>query len=264
MTGTLTEGLENSVENVDPAPTQEPANYLDTLVGDDKKYSDIEALAKANHHAFLHINELTGELQDERASSAEVKQAFDDILAEIRTPSASQHEDDDNAPPGQNTAAVEPSGEVDTATVASTVAKVMEERETAQLQTNNTNTALAMLADHYKSEKAALEAINKIIDGDDAIKDVVNKLGSTNPSKLFKFVTGEQAPLKTRSNTPGLDRSEGGDAIVGGSNPHELTWTECNRIRREEPEKYRTAAFRSKMEEASVAYSEVGLDFYKT
>lgn len=264
MTGTLTEGLENGAENVDPAHAQEPVNYLDTLVGEGKKYSDLEALAKAYHHVDLHVNELTGELQDERASSAEVKQAFDDILAEIRTPSASQHKDDDDTPPGQHAAAVPPSGEVDTATVESTVAKVMESREAAQLAANNTDTALAMLADHYKSKKAALEAINAIIDGDEAIKDVVNKLGSTNPSKLFKFVTGEQAPRVTQSNTPGVNNGEGGDSIVGGSNPHELTWAECGRIRREEPEVYNTATFRAKMTEASAAYSEVGLDFYKT
>lgn len=67
------------------AENETPGSYLDTLVGDGKKYSDPEALARSRVEADQHIARIEAENAEYKAKAAEAK-TVEELLAKINAP----------------------------------------------------------------------------------------------------------------------------------------------------------------------------------
>ena len=82
----MAEALTDALESVEsPAPEAEAVNedaeeFLNNLVGEGKKYSSANDLAKAYHHINIHVDELKSDLDQYKGG----KELLNEVLDEIR------------------------------------------------------------------------------------------------------------------------------------------------------------------------------------
>jgi hypothetical protein len=88
MAEALTDALETvedkPVETEEAVPSEKP-KFLDNLVGEGKKYKDTNDLAKAYHHANLHIDELKSDLEEFKGGK--------ELLGSTKSPGRSSNPD---------------------------------------------------------------------------------------------------------------------------------------------------------------------------
>ena len=251
----MAEALTDALEQVEgEAPKQEPTpeqkeEYLNNLVGEDKKYKTADDLAKAYHHANMHIDELKSDLDEYKGG----KELLNEVLDEIRS-SSTEESVETPAPPK---ATVEP--RIQTDDVAKIVGEEFSKREQAATVANNVGVSMDKLRELYGSDTNVKVAVTKAINGDDNIKRVIDDLSKTSPDSMVKFITGivpvEQDP---QSNTPGVDASAAPPVAFEG----DLTWAKCREIRKENPKLYSSPQFRLQIETAANKAAERGVDFF--
>ena len=251
----MAEALTDALELVEgETPKQEPTpeqkeEYLNNLVGEDKKYKTADDLAKAYHHANMHIDELKSDLEEYKGG----KELLNEVLDEIRS-SNTEESVETPAPPQ---ATVEP--RIQTDDVAKIVGEEFSKREQAATVANNVGVSMDKLRELYGSDTNVKVAVTKAINGDDNIKRVIDDLSKTSPDSMVKFITGiapvDQAP---QSNTPGVDASAAPTVAFEG----ELTWAKCRELRKENPKLYNSPQFRLQIEAAANKAAERGVDFF--
>jgi len=256
MTEALTDALEN-IEEVDQPKEEvkEPeviqTAYIDQLVGDGKKYKSSDDLAKAYHHANLHIEELKSDLNEYKGG----KELLNEVLSEIRNSNEEESVETHALPQ----APVET--QIQTEDVAKIVNDQFEHREAIAQAQNNVNTSLEKLVGVYGSEIKVKAAVSKAIGNDKNVKDVIDNLSRTNPDTMVKFITGTVPTSEVDvSNTPAINNSTGGVPTFEGV----LTWDKCREVRKENPRLYKSVEFRKQMEVAAAEAAERGVDFFAT
>jgi len=255
MAEALTDAME-AIESV-PAPTEtviqdkdQKEEFLDNLVGEGKKYSSANDLAKAYHHANLHIDELKSDLDEYKGG----KELLNEVLDEIR-----------NSNPEESTPiAAIPQASVETQIQTEDVAKLVSDeflkKEKVTLERENVQTSFEKLTAIYGSESNAKAAVAKTIGDDAHIKDTIDRLSLSSPDAMVKFITGvTPANPLVEGNTPGVDASLAPIIGAGG-----LTWAQCREIRKDNPKKYASAEFRQSIEAAANAAASKGVDFFAT
>jgi len=252
----MAEALTDALETVEgDTPIQEAVaeqvkeDFLNNLVGEDKKYKSANDLAKAYHHANMHIDELKSDLDEYKGG----KELLNEVLDEIRT---SNNEEREEAPT-QPQVTVEP--RIQTDDVAKIVDEEFSKREKAAALKSNVGVSMDKLRELYGSDSSVKVAVTKAINGDDNVKRVIDDLSMTSPDSMVKFITGivpvDQAP---QSNTPGVDTSAAPPVAFDG----ELTWAKCREIRKENPKLYSSPQFRQQIEAAANKAAERGVDFF--
>ena len=256
MTEALTDALEN-IEEVDQPKEEvkEPeviqAAYIDQLVGDGKKYKSTDDLAKAYHHANLHIEELKTDLNEYKGG----KELLNEVLNEIR--SSNEEERIETTAPPQ--APVET--QIQTDDVAKIVNDQFNQREALTRAEGNVQASLDKLIGVYGSEINVKAAVSKAIGNDKSVKEIIDNLSRTNPDTMLKFITGI-VPTSGMdvSNTPAINNSTGGAPAYEGV----LTWDKCREVRKENPRLYKSAEFRKQMEVSAAEAAKQGVDFFAT
>jgi hypothetical protein len=253
MAEALTDALE-AVEVTPPAEvavqSEEDKTYLNNLVGEGKKFAKDEALAKAYHHANLHIEELKSDLDVYKDG----KELLNEVLDEIRNTSSDESTD---APAPQQAPAEAPHQKDD---VAKLVSEEFSKKEREALQRANVKDSLEKLSVVYGSEAAAKVAVTKTINGDVNIQAAIDSLSLKSPDAMVKFITGV-TPAETivEGNTPGVDAAT--PPSISGVG---LTWEQCRQIRKEDPRRYKSAEFRQSIQAAANAAAANGVDFFAT
>ena len=232
----------------EPASKEEP--FLDTLVGDGKKYKSTDELARAYHHANLHIEELKGELGEVRGS----KEALSELISEIRN---SQPEERVEAPAPPQVAA-EP--QVQTADIANIVEQQILVREEEAQKKANVSISLQKLVDVYGSEAQVKAAITKAVNQDPAAQKTIDDLSMSSPELTVKFVTGLIQPTEPVVNNPGVESVQESPIPINGT----LTWAQCRELKKSNPREYNSPAFRQRIEAAAAAAADRGEDFFAT
>lgn len=253
--GTLTEVLDTPTEETTSETTGQ--NYLDTLVGDGKKYTTAEDLAKAYSHADRHIITLEDKLDD----TQDTNKVLNEVLSEMRKDEPVAEEDTSGTVPIVSKDTVREGEGVD-----DKIAKAIERNELIKKARLNSADAMQLLIKHYGTKGDAVEAIRKVVGEDQNLQNTVDHLGNTNPQMAFRFVTGQDIPKNVPGpNTPGLEKEASVELVVKPAGIRtNLTWTEAKKIRKEDPRKYKSAAFRKELEAAATEYDNAGLDFHVT
>jgi len=149
---------DNFLNNVDE-PT---ANYVDQLVGEGKKYKDVEELAKAYAHANNHIKNVEGD----NASLRTEFEAFRDFATAQLTktnplpsnpPLPDQNEQNRQPEPA---AAVPPNGDEGAVDLDARIAKMLDEKDEQKRMQGNADLAQEAMVKHFGSQEAAVKAIN--------------------------------------------------------------------------------------------------------
>lgn len=241
MVDTITDAVDNT-----EAPTQE--SHHDRWVGEGKKYGSDEELGRAYTNASMHIHELRDELKEARTNNA----MLEEVLTELRNPA---RRGEKSSPSEPQAPAAPPQTDVKQA-----VQEAMNEaRSLEQAQANNAE-SLRKLTELYGSQAAAFDAIRSYTGGMNDKKQLVDNLGASDPEALVTLITSKTAPPETAEpNTPGIKNDPSANTVL--SVDKRLTWSECRRIKKEDPNLYNSQAFRAKMEEAAAAQ---GDEFYNT
>ena len=238
-----TEAIETKVE------AKDEENFINNLVGEGKKYKDANDLAKAYHHANMHIDELKSDLDEYKGG----KELLNEVLDEIRSSNTEEREETSASLKAQ----VEP--HIQTDNVAKIVDEEFSKREIMAAKKANVETSMNKLREVYGSDTNIKVAVAKAIGNDGNVKRVIDDLSMTSPDSMVKFITGIVPADKTpQSNTPAVDASTARPVAIDG----ELTWAKCREIRKENPKLYNSPSFRSQIEAAANKASERGVDFF--
>ena len=238
-----TEAIETKVE------AKDEENFINNLVGEGKKYKDANDLAKAYHHANMHIDELKSDLDEYKGG----KELLNEVLDEIRSSNTEEREETSASLKAQ----VEP--QIQTDNVAKIVDEEFSKREIMAAKKANVETSMNKLREVYGSDTNIKVAVAKAIGNDGNVKRVIDDLSMTSPDSMVKFITGIVPADKTpQSNTPAVDASTAPPVAIDG----ELTWAKCREIRKENPKLYNSPSFRSQIEAAANKASERGVDFF--
>ena len=243
------EQVEGDIPNQEVVPEQKEEDFIQNLVGDDKKYKTANDLAKAYHHANMHIDELKSDLDEYKGG----KELLNEVLDEIRSSNTEEREEVSVAQKTQ----IEP--RIQTDNVAKIVDEEFAKREVLAAKKANVETSMNKLREMYGSDTNVKVAVSKAIGNDGNVKRVIDDLSKTSPDSMVKFITGispvEQAP---QSNTPGVDASAAPPIAFEG----ELTWTKCREVRKSNPKLYSSPQFRLQIEAAANKAAERGVDFF--
>jgi hypothetical protein len=249
----MAEALTSALETVeaDQAETEVTApTYKDNLVGEGKKFSQDEELAKAYHHANLHIEELKADLAEYKGG----KELLNEVLNEIRSSSIEE----------STTPLAPPQASVETQIPQDNVAKLVGEeftkRETMAQIEANVATSVSKLREVYGTDSQVKAAVAKAINGDQGVQDIIDSLSRKNPDTMVKFITGlVPAGNEASSNTPGVGSGSPPPAYSG-----ELTWSQCKEMKKDKPLVYNSREFRLRIEMAANKAAEAGTDFFAT
>ena len=253
----MTEALTDALANVEePQEVDQPVGeaqaenpFLETLVGDGKKYKSADELARAYHHANIHIEELKGELGEVRGS----KEALSELITEIRNSQPAERVE----PPAQPVASEEP--QIQTADIASIVDQQLQVKEAEANQRKNVNATMEKLVGVYGSQANVKAAITKAVTQDPAVQKTIDDLSLSSPDMAVKFVTGIVEAGEPASNSPGVQAATKAPAPTGG-----LTWSQCRELKKSNPKEYNSPAFRQRIEAAAQAAADRGEDFFAT
>jgi len=253
MAEALTDAMETvetkPVETEEATPSEKP-QFLNNLVGEGKKYRDADDLAKAYHHANLHIDELKSDLEEFKGG----KELLNEVLDEIRN-SNPEESTEVSAPPKAPAEA-----QIQTEDVAKLVSDEFSRKEQETQSKNNVQLSFEKLTEVYGSQSNAKAAVAKTIGNDEHIKNTIDSLSLTSPNTMVKFITGV-TPVESlaEGNTPGVDAAASSPIGVGG-----LTWAQCREIRKADPKRYNSPEFRQSIEAAANAAAAKGVDFFAT
>jgi hypothetical protein len=250
MTKALTDALEAVEATAPVAEVTEEATFRSGLVGEGKKFAQDEELAKAYHHANLHIEELKSDLDEYKGG----KELLNEVLTEIRSSSS----EESDVAPALSHAPVET--QVQSEDVAKIVGEQFARKEKESMEKSNVAKSFELLSNVYGGDSQAKAAVTKAINGDDHIRGVIDNLSLNNPETMVKFITGiAPAAVLAEGNTPGVN-----EGSMGAPPPSGLTWSKCREVRKDNPKMYKSAEFRKSIEAASAAASARGVDFFAT
>lgn len=231
---------------------QQATDFVESLVGDGKKYANVQELAKAYVNADLHINELRTKLDTTTRQEELLREVLNKLQSNPPTkPDEGTTRTED--PPVANK-------EVD---IEKQVTEVLNRKADEDRKRANVQTSIEKLSEKYGSRDKAFQAINTFIGKDENLKQMVDQLSFTNPDALLKLMIAQvpvDQPTGTQTVTPGLDKSSPGSVIP----PAGLTWTYCKQLRKDKPAEYSSRDFRAKMEKAVADYAARGQDFFAT
>lgn len=234
-------------------PTNLPA-YLETLVGEGKKYADVEALAKGYHNSNLHIEELKNDTKTLGEQQTMLASILDELKGENHTPANQPETPNDQA----------------TLTPEDTRAMVRQELDLENMKAQAEairSISLTNLSKEFDGNlNEGLAFINVLIVRNPKLKDVIDEIGNTDSDAFIRLIRGykDTAVVKTvTTNTPGINDAKPTGAVKD-LRVDEITWSKATALRKEDPKLYNSIEYRQKLEQAAAAAEAKGVDFYAT
>ncbi len=228
---------------------QSKESYLDMLVGDGKKFGDVEALAKAKLDADLHIKKL-----EEEAKARQAKETnYDLILAKLEEKQRQPVVNNDH------TAGVDvKNNDLD---LDRLLDEKLSKREQKILADNNVTATWIALTEQYGNPETAKAVVQDMIKSKPYMKDVINKLGQTDPTAALNEILAFKAPsaIGNRAVNPMAN-------ISGIQQPTMamVTWKEANQVRKTDLKRYDSQEFQKAIDASIAHYKSKGLDYFKS
>ena len=212
------------------APDQ--GSYFERLVGEGKKFSDQEALAKSKYEADSHIENLTREkselyndyvkLRDEYNARQSLQELVDQVKAQSNQTS--------NELPKVNDGMTKPA-EVDPNQIKSLVRDEILLSELERKQTDNFNMVESKIRERFGEDYQ--KALNEQMKELGLNKDIVNDLARNNPKVLIKALGLDQQAQRFDTPPRSSQRSDN-----FAPNTQKRTWSYYQKMRAENPKLY--------------------------
>lgn len=210
-------------------------NYFDELVGDGKKFADGNAIAKGKIFADQHIVKLERELAEARAV-LQSKTSQEEFLNQLKSLTISP-------PPTPNPANQPPTREApkptETPDIASAIDKILSERSSKEQSDRNLKYVAEVLKanvgpgwSQWLQNKAQELGVSP---------EYLDNIAKTQPKLFFGAVGVSETPSRQTPTAPAAR------ANPGGSQGGRKNFAYYDKIRRERPDFYNTAAMHKEM-----------------
>lgn len=181
-------------------------NYLEELVGEDKKFKSVDDLAKGKFMSDLHIATLEQRLDEMReeykraAEQAKAAEKLQDLLTRLENQDdLSSRENTQNSKEDSKTA-------LDPEQLESLIASSISKRETSRKQEENFNLVMEKVREKYGDSYA--RTLNEQAKEMDLSADEVDNLARRNPKLFFKtFGLDENRSVESFQAPPGSSKS---------------------------------------------------------
>lgn len=218
------------VPNETETNTEDTTVYLDELVGEGKKFKDVEALAKGKAEADKLIAELKAK-EDEFAKNDYAKQLLEKMETQTTVPPVQTPEPNKGTDEGATTPA-------STEDIESLIAKAIAERETKSAVTANLETVNKTLESNFGTEAEAkvLAKANEL----GMTKERLQSIAADSPAAFLSLMGTKQpeptVPLSSDRNTVNLV-----------SNERDFNYYQ--KLRKENPKAFSTSTIQKQMVE---------------
>ena len=222
-----------------PEETADPG-YLAQVVGEGKKYSDTEQLAKGAVHGNDYINkletemaELRGEL-DKRLTAEEMVQQIKRETAEHQ---AQTQQVQENTTP-----------QLDEEKLSQLISNTIEQKDTQKVAQQNIQAVDAKMKELYGADKAA-DVVQQKAQVMGVTVDKLAEIAAISPDMFFNSIGVSQGSSKITTPTPtvGTTSTEAVQTMNSGQAVEEGTWDYFEQLRKSNPKEYFKPATQQKL-----------------
>ena len=250
----FTQNMSDSITQQAGVPLQEQIDqrYLDSLVGENRKYRTPDQLAKAYLNADTMIETLKQEKKDIEAQN----QVLQGVVEKLK-PSYETETLETPVPNNTNNPSV------DQEDIERRVRDTVREERMLEIAQETQNKSIQALESAYGTTEAGFEAINKILAKNPSLRVAVDNLARTDTEGFVRFLKAydDGVTEPPRSATPGLSNKPSANAIRATDSG--LTAVEAREIRKKDPHRYYyDNDFRAQLEQAVAKAHEKGEDFW--
>ena len=170
---------------------KDPTSYLNDLVGEGKKFKDLEALAYGKHQSDVYVKTLERQLDQLKSDFAEARTElqsrakFEELADRLARP---------REPVEQRT---EPKPEIDTNQLQSLISKTLQEAEAAKKQQENLNLVKEKLSAAFGAEHVESKLKEIGLDGQQGAQ-----IAKLNPQLVLKALGIDKPPVEPGFQPP--------------------------------------------------------------
>lgn len=184
------------VEQTTPEQTiEEGRNYLEELVGEDKKFKSVEDLAKGKAEADAYIQTLVQRL-DEQKNQSSTLSSLQELLSEIKT--KRQEEDTQDEP--QSSVTPDAGTQVDPNTIKDMVESLLNEREQSRMRETNSQKVHRVLEENFGAQATAV--LNQKAKELGMSLAELKDLSLKTPTAFFRLVGAQEGAQKPAVGVP--------------------------------------------------------------
>jgi hypothetical protein len=238
----LLEGQQDQLPQIDPEK-----KYLEELVGDDKKFKDLESLARGKFEADQYIENQNRKLDELKSDFFRLKADYDarakleeylEKLPGIRQDQQHQqnHQMQDDKP------AYNPDE------VKSLISNTLIEHETRKQQEQNFASVQSKLTEKFGSNYQA--SLQRQMDEIGLSADQLNQMARTNPKLLIEALNLDAAPVQEGFQAPPRSQQRS-DNFAPSTNKR--TWTYYEKMKKENPHTYWTPKIQDQLHKDHMA-----------
>ena len=231
--------------------TGRPENYLETLVGEGKKFKTPEELARGKWESDQYIENVKREL-DEAKTELAARKRVEELLKEQRQTLTQPTPD----PQGNNQPPVEASKPFTQEDFDKRVREIAAERDLELRTANNVNSVSEKLVELYGSEENAAKAVAQRARELEVPVSTLQAIAAQSPKAFFAQL-GAAASAVSGGPTRGDINA---NALNSNRTPAEDKYSWYQEVRKTNPGLYRSAAFQNKMHEAAQRVGEAFFD----
>jgi hypothetical protein len=222
----------------------EEVKYLDELVGEGKKFSDYEALARGKVKADSFIDQLTSEM-DELRQDLKTRLTMEEFMTKLND--TSNMSDPSNPNPNPDGEQGTPENQTFTIDeVEKLLDRKMSEKEQSDLRERNLTNVMSELEKTWGSEYR--KELTKKAEELGFKQDWLTNLAEENPKAFLKVVDATKKPEKSEGLfAPPANEVNTTFDTGGGSNPSQRTRSYYVKLRETDPETYYSAANKLEM-----------------
>lgn len=208
-------------------------NALESLVGEGKKFKDLDALARAKLESDDYIKTLEtklDELKEDFLKQREEINAGKTLQEMLDQAQLTRQQDSTRETPPLNSNDTPKPPALDAKQLELLVTSKIQEHESTRQQTENYNTVLSQVREHYGENYQSV--LEQQMDELGLTRDLVNNLARNHPKALLKTL-GIDGP-KTREGFQAPPRS----MVFAPKGEEKRTWSYYQKIRKENPDLY--------------------------
>lgn len=217
----------------DKTTVDQTKNYLEDLVGDGKKFKDVNELAKGKAQSDEYISQLTSRLDQQRAEYMELyekankRASFEDLVNQMK---------DSKTNPNMNLDTPVPKDlpRQDSTNIEDQVAKAVARLEQQKTQSQNFNQVVSKLKEKWGENYP--QNLNAHAANLGLSQDYVNQLASTHPQVFYRTFGLEEQPVRTPYQS--APRSDVTSTFTPKT--QERNWSFYQKMRKENPALYKS------------------------
>jgi hypothetical protein len=243
-------------DHVEEKAAPEAESLYVNLVGEGKKFSDAEELAKAKIESDNHISTIENENADLRKKLESSSNNYETILSKLEEKENNNVSIKDNK---DASSISEPTEEVD---LDQWFDDKLTQRERKAIENANMQESKNLMIKAYGNLETAKKVRDELLAAKPYMKDAINQLIVGNPQQLIEEIKAFQSP-----ETVGSISSDPIGNIPEGhvdTNAQYITWSDANKIRKKNIKQYSSKEFEELMQRSVAYYKQKGVDFYTT